>query len=132
MKGPEECSPGENVVTDPVEPKKPKKIGVVVLAALVVVSLGAAGTFGTLYFKTTSDLSEQLKNKDREIADLTKRQQDAYGQMLSAQAAKRDAETEAILWKSCQEAAKVFTHENFPGNDAKFEAAAKEVFRKCW
>jgi hypothetical protein len=120
-----------DVMTGPVEPAKPKRTSVVVL--LVALLLGATGTSGVLYFKARSDLSEQIEHKDREIADLTKKQQDAYGHMLSAQAAKRDAESDAVLWKACRDAAKTFTHEIFPGNsEAKVEAAMKEVTRRCW
>lgn len=119
-------------MTEAVENARPSKTGVVALAVLVVLLLAAAGTFGVLYLKTRSDLAEQVARHDREVAELTKKQQDAYGQMLSAQAVKRDAETNAAMFKWCQEAAKAFTHESYPGNEAKAKAAEREVFVRCW
>ncbi|SES23928.1 hypothetical protein SAMN04488000_11944 [Lentzea albida] len=38
----------------------------------------------------------------------------------------------AHQWKRCQEAAKAFTHESYPGNEVKAKVAEREVFRSCW
>lgn len=119
-------------MTEAVENPRPKKTGVVMLGMLVVLLVAAAGTFVALYLKTRSDLAEQIARHDRELADLTKKQQDAYGQMLSARGGQRDAEAMAHQWRRCQEAAKAFTHESFPGNEVKAKAAERDVFRACW
>lgn len=119
----------------PFQPQpQPKKTGVVVLAVLVVLLLGAAGTFGALYFSeksTATDLSKQVEGKDREITDLTKKVKESKDEATKAADAQKKAETEAAAAQKCRTASKTLMEAAIAQDDGKAEAAMKDIFTTC-
>jgi uncharacterized protein HemX len=117
----------------PVAPK-PKKTGVVVLAIVAVLLLGAAGAFGALYFtekKNASDLSKQVEGKDREITDLSKKAKDSADQASQAQTAQKKAEADVAAAQKCRTAAKTLTDAAIAGDQARGEAALRDILLSC-
>lgn len=128
---PTETQPEET--TAPV-PAKPRKTGVVVLAVLVVLLLGAAGTFGALYVseknraadlsRQTADLSKQLEEKQRSLTAQTMLSQSNLEEMRKAQA-------DASAASKCREAAREVTQAGLAGDQNKVAAAVLTMMSKC-
>lgn len=88
---------------------KEKTTAVVVLAIVAVLLLGAAGTFGALYFAGKRQAAEQSESKTLEIADLTKKLADANGETEKAKSAQLTAESFAWGKNECLKAVKKWT-----------------------
>jgi hypothetical protein len=118
----------------PVAPPKPKKTGIVVLSLFVVLLFGAAGAFGVLFFQEkghSTELSKQVETKDREIADLTKQAKNSKDDAAKAEAATKKAEAEVALAQKCRSASKALMEAAIAQDDAKGEAAMKDIFTTC-
>ncbi|GGU78360.1 hypothetical protein [Lentzea flava] len=123
----------EAVAPAPVAPK-PKKTGVVVLAIVAVLLLGAAGAFGALYFVEkghSTDLSKQVEGKDREIADLTKKAKSAEDTATTATDERRKAENEMNSMKACRDAARAVTSAGISADEEKITQAILGMMTKC-
>lgn len=120
-------------VPAPVGPQ-PKKTGVVVLAVLAVLLLGAAGTFGALYFaekSRASDLSKQLEDKDKRLTAQTMLGQQNLEQARKADESAKKASDELAAAQKCREAAKSLTAAALANDNAKGEAALKDMMLNC-
>lgn len=118
----------------PAPAPKPKKTGVVVLAILTVLLLGAAGTFGALYFGAKGDastLSKQVEEKNREIATLTKDVKAGKDDAAKAVEAQKKAEADAASAQKCRAAAKSLMEAALAQDDARGETAMKDIFTTC-
>ncbi len=118
----------------PVAPPKPKKTGIVVLSLFVVLLFGAAGAFGVLFFQEkghSADLSKQVETKDREIADLSKQAKNSKDDATKAEAATKKAEAEVASAQKCRSASKALMEAAIAQDDAKGEAAMKDIFTTC-
>ena len=90
------------------QPAKSKKTGILVVAILAVLFLGAAGAFGALYFSEKSDhdaVSAQLVDKDKALADKDKALSTANQNAEAAKKAQESAESKALGYKACHDAA---------------------------
>lgn len=114
----------------PVPPKQ-KKTGVVVLTILVVLLLGAAGTFGALYFAEKKNSAETVQQKDREIADLTKKAKDADELATKASDERRKAENEMKAMTDCRDAARKVTEAGIAQDEQKITGAVLSMMSKC-
>jgi hypothetical protein len=111
MTYPEPGQPGQPFpaqgIQQPPPSRPPKRTGVVVLTIVAVLMLGAAATFGTLWFLERDDhkqTTEQLSSRDKELADEKKAHEDTKSQMSDAEKAKADAESEVAALTPCAEA----------------------------
>ncbi|RAS61200.1 hypothetical protein C8D87_110148 [Lentzea atacamensis] len=126
----------EAALPAPVPPAapKPKKTGVVVLAIAAVLLLGAAGTFGALYFTEkgrSADLSKQVEGKDREITDLTKKAKSADDLATAATDERRKLENEMNSMKACRDAARAVTEAGIAQDEQKITQAMLGMMTKC-
>jgi hypothetical protein len=86
-------------------------MGVVALTILVVLMLGAAGTFGTLWLLERGDHNEttqQLSTKDKQLADEKAAHEGTKTKLTDSEKAKADAEAKATAMTPCAEAGKQF------------------------
>lgn len=109
----------------------PKKTGVVVLAVLVVLLLGAAGTFGALYFVEKQNSAETVQQKDREIADLTKKVKDADELATKASDERRKSENELKAMTACRDAARKVTETAMTQDEQKIAEAMLTMIAAC-
>lgn len=118
----------------PAPAPAPKKTGVVVFAVIAVLLLGAAGTFGALYFGAKGDasnLSKQVEEKNREIATLTKDVKAGKDEAAKAVDAQKKAEATAASAEKCRASAKALMEAALAQDDAKGEKAMTEIFTTC-
>jgi uncharacterized protein HemX len=96
-------------VQQPAPSSPPKRTAVVVLTIVAVLMLGAAATFGTLWYLEREDhkqTTEQLAAKDKELADEKKAHEDTKSQLSAAEKAKTDAESAVTALTPCADAGK--------------------------
>ncbi|MET9632255.1 hypothetical protein ABZX92_32825 [Lentzea sp. NPDC006480] len=125
----------------PLAPPKPKRTGVVVVSVLLVLLFGAAGAFGVLLVQEkdhSAGLSKQIEGKDREIADLTKKAAEskedasrAANLQKQAEAAQKKAESDAVSSQKCKDAAKALTAAAMANDQARGEAAIRDLLVQC-
>jgi uncharacterized protein (DUF3084 family) len=84
----------------PAPSRPPKRTAVVVLTIVAVLMLGAAATFGTLWFLERDD----HKQTTEQLADEKKAHEDTKSQLSTAEKAKTDAESEVTALTPCAEA----------------------------
>jgi septal ring factor EnvC (AmiA/AmiB activator) len=80
-----------------------------VWAVVAVLFLGAAATFGTLWYLERDNhqqTSEQLSTKEKELADEQKAHDETTSQLSAAEKAKTDAEAKVTALTSCADAGK--------------------------
>ncbi|WP_394616618.1 hypothetical protein JNUCC0626_44440 [Lentzea sp. JNUCC 0626] len=117
----------------PPAPKQ-SRTGVVVLAIVAVLLLGAAGAFGALYFVEKSDkaaLTEQLKNKDTEVKSLTQKVSDAEAISAKAVEDKVKAENSAKSMESCREASRAVRDAGMAQDQEAVMKSLFEMMAKC-
>jgi len=93
----------------PAPSSPPKRTGVVVLAIVAVLMLGAAATFGALWYMERDDhkqTTEQLASKEKELADEKQAHEDTKDQLSAAEKAKTDAESKVTALTPCADAGK--------------------------
>jgi uncharacterized protein (DUF3084 family) len=93
----------------PPPPSRPKRTGVVVLTVVAVLLLGAAATFGALWLSEKGDhkqTTDQLANRDKELADEKKAHDGTKGKLTDAEKAKTDAEAKVTALTPCADAGK--------------------------
>lgn len=103
-------------IQQPAPSSPPKRVAVVVLTIVAVLMLGAAATFGTLWYLERDDhkqTSEQLSTRNRELTDERKAHdgtksllEDTKNQMNAAEKAKTDAESKVTALTPCANAGK--------------------------
>ncbi|MFS8098503.1 hypothetical protein LFM09_15335 [Lentzea alba] len=140
---PEFVLPVQQQMPPPVAPlaPKPKRTGVVILAVFTVLMFGAAGAFGALFFlekKHSTELSTEIDGKNREITDLGKQAKDskddatkALNAQKTAEAAQKRAEESAVSSQKCNDAARALRAAAIANDEAKGEAAGREIFTHC-
>lgn len=125
--------PEAAVVPAPVQPK-PKKTGLVVLAVLVVLALGAAGTFGALYVQEknrAADLSKQVEEKQKSLTAQTMLSQSNHDELrkhLDSMSAERKELASARI---CREAAREVTAAALAEDEQKITSAVLSMMSKC-
>ena len=125
--------PDAAVVPAPVQPK-PKKTGLVVLAVLVVLALGAAGTFGSLYVSEknrAADLSKQVEEKQKSLTAQTILAQENLESMRKAQDSAKKAQDDASAAATCREAAREVTSAALAQDEQKIMSAVLGMMSKC-
>lgn len=93
----------------PAAPVTRSKTGMVSLAVVAVLLLGATGTFGTLYFAEKTHATELAQQREREIADLTKQLEGTRGEAEKAKSAQLTAEASNWGANECLKAVKKWT-----------------------
>ncbi|MFS8098502.1 hypothetical protein LFM09_15330 [Lentzea alba] len=125
--------PEAAVAPAPVAPK-PKKTGVVVLAVLVVLLLGAAGTFGALYVQErnrAADLSKQVEEKQKSLTAQTILAQENLESQRKHMAAAEEARKELESAKVCRDAAREVTAAGLSQDQQKILTAVLSMMSKC-
>jgi uncharacterized protein HemX len=120
-------------VPAPVQPK-PKKTGLVVLAVLVVLTLGAAGTFGALYVSEknrATDLSKQVEEKQKALTAQTALTQSSQEEKLKSDAAATAAQKELESAKVCRDGAREVTAAALSQDEQKITSALLNMMSKC-
>jgi len=128
-----ETQPEAAVVPAPVQPK-PKKTGLVVLAVLVVLALGAAGTFGALYVSEknrAADLSKQVEEKQKSLTAQTILAQSNLEEMQKALGSAKKAQDELESAKVCRDAAREVTAAGVAQDEQKIMTAIFSMMSKC-
>ena len=105
--------PGQPLQTpggqQPAPSSRPKRTAVVGLTILAVLMLGAAATFGALWFLERDNhkqTTEQLSVRDKELADEKKAHDGTKSQLSAAEKAKTDAESKVTALTPCADAGK--------------------------
>ncbi len=125
--------PEAAVVPAPVQPK-PKKTGLVVLAVLVVLALGAAGTFGSLYVSEknrAADLSKQVEEKQKSLTAQTILAQSNLEETQKAQESAKKARDDASAAAACREVAREVTAAALAQDEQKITSALVNMMSKC-
>jgi len=86
----------------PPPPSRPKRTAVVVLAIIAVLALGAAATFGALWYLEREDHAQASE----QLTDEKKAHEDTKSQLGEAEEAKKAAESEAAALAPCADAGK--------------------------
>ncbi|GLY49624.1 hypothetical protein [Lentzea sp. NBRC 102530] len=139
--------PGYEVVTPDLTPPQPEfvpapvppapkqsRTGVVVLAIVAVLLLGAAGAFGALYFVEKGDkaaLTEQLENKDGELTTLKQKVTDAEAVSAKAVEDKVKAENSAKTMEACREASRAVRDAGMAQDQEAVMKSLFEMMAKC-
>lgn len=121
-------------MTDSVAvPAAPKRSRVVTIV-LTVLLLGAAGTFGALYFvekNRGADLSTQVEGKDRQIGDLSKQVKDAEVLTTDLSDQRRKLENDNKAMKPCNDAARALKAAAEAQDDQRGPATLVDMMSKC-
>lgn len=116
-------------------PAKSKKTGVIVLAIVAVLFLGAAGAFGALYFSEKSDhdaVSAQLVDKNKQLAAKDMALSDSKQQVEDAKDAKTEAESKNTALNACHDAATALRTAAINNEDeAKATTLVGQLFLAC-
>lgn len=119
-------------IQQPAPPSPPTRTVVVVLAIAAVLLLGAAATFGALWYLERDDhkqTTEQLSAKEKELADEKQAHDDTKSELSGAEEAQTDAESKVTALTPCADAGKELARLAFANasDEEGVQAVAKVV-----